>query len=198
MSQRGAGNVLGGALSGLLWRAAAPIYALADRLYRRWYRLEPVGDIFHVGLERWRGAGCRLEDGTQVAPGSIVVRLHFDGQALAAGSAGAVSAAGTGLRFARQFTAGCQALARRLSDDPEWAAVIALHGVSWVSPYVAERWGFESHRLADGPRTRLARWHMGNLLAAAGDRRRERPWPVSLWISRRRLCRRYGAGGETR
>ena len=182
---------MGGSLSRPVGRFAASAYDLADRLYRRWHRLERVGGIFHVGLETWRGAPRRLEDGTEVTRGSTIARLHLDSQAVTAGSAGAGSAAGAGRRVANQFVPACQALARRLGDDPRWAAVVALHGVSWISPYVSERWGFEAERLADGPRTRMLRWHLGNLLAVAGDRRRPRPWPVAFWMSRRRLCRRY-------
>ena len=187
---------MGDALSRLGWRLAAPLYALLDRAYRRWHRLERVGGIFHVGLEPWRGAARRLEDGTEVAPGDAVLHLHFDSQMAADEGAGGGSAAGRGLRFARRFTHACQALARRLREDPQWADVVAVHGVSWISAYVAERWGFESARLVDGPRTRFLRWHMGNLLAAAGRpgwrRGRQRPWPMECWISRRRLCERYG------
>ncbi len=186
---------MGRALSRLVWRLARPLYGLLDRAYRRWHRLERVGGIFHVGRESWRGAARRLEDGTLVAPGDAILRLHLDGELAAAGSAGADSAAGTGLRFARRFVPACGALAGRMRDDPGWRDVVAVHTVSWISPYVAEHWGFEAERLAGGLGTRLIRWHMGNLLAAAagrGFRRRQaRPWPVALWISRRRLCERY-------
>lgn len=186
---------MGRPLSGLFWRLARPVYALLDRAYRRWHRLERVGGIFHVGLESWRGAVRRLEDGTRVAPGDAIVRLHLDGEAAAAGSAGAESAAGTGLRFARRFVPACQALARRIEEDPGWAEVVAVHTVTWISPYVGEHWGFEAERLERGPVTRLIRWHMGNLLAATAgrgfDRARPRPWPVSMWMSRRRLRERY-------
>ena len=186
---------MGGALSSLVWRLAAPVYALVDHVYRRWNRLQRVGGIFHVGLERWSGAGRRLEDGTQVSPGDAILELHLDGSLAAAESAGGASAAATGLRFARRFVPACQALARRVDEDPAWADVVAVHTVSWISSYVGEHWGFEAERLADGPRTRLIRWHMGNLLAASDGqehrRGRPRPWPVELWMSRRRLRERY-------
>ena len=154
-----------------------------------------MGGIFHVGLDRWRGATRRLEDGTRVAAGDAILRLHLDGAVAAAESTGGDSAAATGLRFARRFVPACQALARRLEEEAAWADVVAVHAISWISPYVGERWGFEAERLADGPRTRLVRWHMGNLLAATerqGHREgRPRPWPVELWMSRRRLRERY-------
>ena len=184
---------MGGALRRLGWRLAAPVYALVDRAYRRWHRLERVGGIFHVGRESWRGARRRLEDGTEVVPGATILRIHLDGELAAAESAGGGSAAGTGLRFARRYVAACRALAQRLDADPSWNDVVAVHTVSWISPYVGEHWGFEAERLADGLQARFARWHMGNLLAAADAHRRgrERPWPVSLWMSRRRLRERY-------
>ncbi len=184
---------MGSALSGLWWRLAAPAYALVDRAYRRWHRLERVGGIFHVGPARWRGARRRFEDGTVLAPGDTILRIHLDSELAAAESAGGKSVAATGLRFARSFVPACRALARRVSEDPGWGDVVAIHTVSWISPYVCEHWGFEAERLAGGLKTRFVRWHMGNLLAAAdGHRRgRERPWPVALWMSRRRLCERY-------
>jgi hypothetical protein len=172
-----------------------PVFGLLDHAYRRWHRLERVGGILHVGRATWKGAERRLEDGTRVSRGDTVLQLHLDGRLAAAGSVGGGSGAGTGLRFARQFVPACRELAERLEGDPAWAGVVAAHTVSWISPYVAEHWGFEAERLERSVKTRLIRWHLGNLLAAAGgaDRRggRVRPWPVSLWISRRRLCERY-------
>lgn len=186
---------MGSALSRMFWRLAGRLYGWLDRAYRRWHRLERVGGIFHVGRELWRGAGRRLEDGTEVAPGDAILRLHLDGELAAAVSAGGGSPAATGMRFARRFLPACRDLARRVEEDPAWRDVVAIHSISWVSPYVSEPWGFEAERLADSPKTRLIRWHMGNLLAAAagqGHRRGlPRPWPVALWISRRRLRQRY-------
>ena len=187
---------MGDALSRLIWRLAAPVYALADRAYRRWHRLEEVGGILYAGRATWRGARRRLEDGTEVAPGDPILRLHLDGQSVAAEGTAAGSAAATGLRFARRFVPACRALASRVNEDPVWRDVVAVHAVGWISPYVGERWGFEFERLPDGLRTRLVRWHMGNLLSAAdrqGHRRgRPRPWPMDVWMSRRRLCERFG------
>jgi hypothetical protein len=186
---------MGSALRRLIWRAAAPVYALADRVYRRWHRLEEVGGILLAGRTVWRGARRRLEDGTEIAPGDAILQLHLNGQRVAGDGAGAGSPAATGLRFVRRFVPACRDLARRLSEDPGWHDVVAVHAVGWITPYVGERWGFEFERLPGGLRTWFIRWHMGNLLAAAdrqGHRRgRQRPWPMDVWMSRRRLCERF-------
>ena len=186
---------MGSTLSRLMWRIAAPINAVVDRAYRRWHRLEEVGGIFYAGRDTWRGARRRLEDGTEVAPGDPILQLHLNGRLVASDGRGSGSAAATGLRFVRRFVPGCQALARRVSEDPVWGDVVAIHAVGWISPYVGERWGFEFERLPKNLRTRLIRWHMGNLLASAdhqGHRRgRPRPWPMDVWMSRRRLCERF-------
>ncbi len=186
---------MGASLSRLMWRAAAPVYEVSDRAYRRWNRLEEVGGIFYAGRATWRGAGRRLEDGIEVNPGDPILRLHLNSQLAASDGAEAASPAAAGIRFVRRFVPGCQALARRVSEDPGWRDVVAVHGVGWISPYVGERWGFEFERLPDGLKTRLIRWHIGNLLAAAdraGHRRgHPRPWPMHVWMSRRRLCERF-------
>lgn len=184
---------MGALLSRLLWRAAGPLFALVDHLYRRWHRLERVGQILYAGRVRWGGAPRRLADGTDVRPGDPILRLHLDSQLAAADAAGAGSSAGVGRRFARRFLPACAQLARRLREDDGWRDVVAIRGVAWIGPYVGERWGFEFERLPDGLQTRLIRWHMGNLLAvaAAGGQRGERPWPFEVWISRRRLCETF-------
>lgn len=186
---------MGTSLSRLLWRAVAPLYALADRAYRRCYRLEEVGGILYVGRARWRGRRRRLADGTEVAPGDAILKLHLNSQMAAEGS-GAGSPAGAGRRFARRFLPACAALARRLETDPGWRDVVAIHGVGWIGPYVGERWGFEFERLPDGLKTRWIRLHMTGLLTVADPRSgwREVPWPYEIWISRRRLRELLGGG----
>ncbi len=186
---------MGGALRRFVRSLAARFYALADAVYRYWNGLEEVGEIFYAGRSTWRGEKRRLQDGTEIAPGDAILRLHLNSQRVAAAGAAGGSAAAVGLRFARRFVPACRALARRLSTDPGWREVVAVHAVGWISPYVGEPWGFEFERLPAGLRTGLIRWHMGNLLAAAdprGRRRgRPRPWPMEIWISRRRLCERF-------
>lgn len=188
---------MGAFLSRLFWRAAAPLYGLVDRAYRRWHRLEEVGGILYVGRARWRGRPRRLDDGTEVAPGAPILRLHLNSQLAASEGSGAASPAGAGRRFARRFLPACAALARRLETDSGWSDVVAVYGVAWIGPYVGERWGFEFERLPDGFKTRWIRRHMSSLLAVADPRsgRREVPWPFEIWISRRRLCERFGGGG---
>ena len=185
---------MGGALSRIAW-AAAPVYALVDRVYRRWHGLEEVGGLFYAGRATWRGAGRRLEDGTEIATGDAILDLHLNSQLAAAEVAGTASAAAAGLRFARRFVPACRALASRVRRDPDWRDVVAVHAVGWVSPYVGEPWGFEFERLPAGLKTRLIRWHLGNLLAAADPRSerrgKPRPWPMAMWMSRRRLCERF-------
>jgi len=186
---------MGSALRRFARSAAARFYAFVDRLYRRWHGLEEFGGILYAGRSIWRGPMRRLEDGTEVSPGDPILLFHLNSQAAAADGAGAGSAAAAGLRFARRFLPACGALARRVSEDPVWRDVVAVHAVGWISPYVGERWGFEFERLPAGLKTRLIRWHIGNLLAAAdsqGSRRGlSRPWPMAVWMSRRRLCERF-------
>ena len=187
---------MGAILRRRFWRAAAPLFALADRAYRRWHGLEEIGGILYAGRARWRGQPRRLADGTAVAPGDPILWLHLNSQLAAADTAGASSPAGAGRRFARRFLPACAALARRLQADPGWSDVVAIHGIAWIGPYVGERWGFEFERLPDGLGSRFARWHMRNLMAVADpeSRRRELPWPFEIWISSRRLCERFGGG----
>jgi hypothetical protein len=191
---------MGDTLSRLLRQGAARLYALVDLAYRRWHRLDQVGGILYVGRATWRGQRRRLEDGTEVMPGSPILRLHLNSQLAADVSAGAPSAPGSGLRFARRFLPACRALARRVREDPAWSDAVAVYAVGWISPYVGEPWGFEFERLPAGLRTRLIRWHIGHLLAAAAPAGRPAPapWPMAIWLSRRRLLERFLDGALTR
>ena len=190
---------MGASLSSLLWRAAAPLYAWVDRIYRRWNRLEQVGEILFVGRTHWRGPRRRLEDGTEVQPGATILRLHLNNQLAAAAASAAGTPTGVGRRFARRFLPACTALARRLRDDADWRDVVAVQGVAWIGPYVGERFGFEFERLPGGLKTRFIRWHMASLLAVADPDggRHAQPWPFEIWISRRRLCAQFLAERES-
>jgi hypothetical protein len=185
---------VGNSLSRLFWRASGGLFRAVDAAYHRWHRLEPVGEVFFVGRERWRGPARRLADGTEIAPGDPLVSLHFNNQAIAAASGASDSAAASGLRFARRFFPACRALAAKLHDEPAWREVVAAHAIGWFPPH-GERYGFEFERLPDGPRARWTRWYMLTLIMVAnpdaGRRERRRLWPMEIWLSRRRLMESF-------
>jgi hypothetical protein len=190
---------VGGPLSRFFWRAAGAFYGAVDRLYRWWHGLEPAGELLYVGRTVWKGPPRRLADGTELSPGDPLASLHFNNRFIAADGGGAgneakAAAASGAMGFARSFLPAFRALARKLSEEPRWRDVVAVYAVSWIPPQ-AERFGFEFQRLPDGLRTRLIRWHIGNLMTAAnfeaGRRRRGRLWPMEILLSRRLLLENF-------
>lgn len=190
---------MGGDLSRLLWRSAAPLLELVDRLYHRRHHLEPIGELLWVGRSLWSGPRRVLADGTEVAPGDPIVTTHFNNQLIAAESGAAASAAASGMRFARRFFPAYRALARKLRDEPGWQDAVAVYAVGWFPPH-GERFGFEFEPLPDGPRTRWLRWYIGLVITVsnpeAGRRERRRLRPMSIWLSRRRLLESFGGRGK--
>ncbi len=132
-----------------------------------------------------------LADGTVVARGDPIGRLHFDNRAVRAVADG--SWAGIGLARADMATLAAWAAGQPLTQRP-----VAYHGASILWP-LAQREGFEVHDRPPTFRVRLEDWYLRGVLAhwsRAGQARLahgHNPLRTrDIWISAGALQRRFG------
>lgn len=175
--------------SNLLRRALVRI----DERYRNRLQLTPVGPLLYLGLERHDGASCALPDGTVIASGEMVGRLHFNNARAAAVQA--TSRGQAGIRFARLLRDSFAELAQRTRDETQFRNVQLFEGITWLRAH-GRGVGFEAEPLPQGPRSwllsayfRLLIWTFAPVAtrAAMSDVR-----PHRFRISRRALQESFG------
>ncbi len=171
-----------------------PIIALAERMDRARLRVRPIrqGGLLGLQLTRHSGIPLTLADGTFVAPGDPVGRLHFDNRAVRALADGSWA----GIDVGRADLAELAAWARR---QPTGRQPVAYYGAS-IMWSIARRGGFEVRDRAPTFRARLEDWYLRGVLAhwsRLGQARLARGHGQlrtrDCWISAGSLQRRYGA-----
>jgi hypothetical protein len=128
--------------------------ARIDTLYRERRRLAPVGPLLYVGIERHAGVPCRFLDGTQLATGDWIGRLHFNNARAAALEA--ESRLQAGVRFARLLRDSFAELAERARAEAALRDVLVYEGTTWLRAHGGGV-GFHAVPLPAGPR----RWLLG-------------------------------------
>lgn len=169
-----------------------------DHLYRRYHRLQPVGEVLSVGRRRYRGSTLAFDDGTRLVSGETIGTLHFNNARLRQLDGRTPAAAGTA--FARLMRTSLAILAEKARHDPAFSGVAAYHGVTWLPPH-GRAIGFTTRPLPDGTRTRLLARHFQLLIWAYAPgqrvRGRVRPVPIAYWITRRALLQHFPNRQET-
>jgi hypothetical protein len=125
-----------------------------DAHYRRRSRLAPVGPLLYIGFERHDGVPCRFADGTQLAKGDWIGRLHFNNSRAAALEA--ESRLQAGVRFARLLRTSLAELAERARSESAMREVTVYEGVTWLRAHGGNV-GFDAEPLPRG----LRRWLLG-------------------------------------
>lgn len=177
-----------------------PILSFAERVDRRRRRIHRIrlDGLLAVQLVRHRGPRLVLADGTIVAPGDLVVSLHFWNESVAEVSTGGWER--TGWETARADLAALVEWWRRQAprDRP-----VALLATTILAPLTRrERW--EIRPRPRTWRTRLDEWYMRWLLAhwSKGGRARlgrsHAPLlSVDAWLSASAVEARYGAAATS-
>ncbi len=157
-------------------------------------RLVRPGGFFRYRIVRYRGPATVLGDGTRIAPGDLVVELHFDNRRLLALSLAGAQLPWDLLRLAREDLT---ELACRIGQG-QLGDVRALVGITLFAR-AGRRLGFEVHPLPPTWYHRLQRFFFVGLIAVyhplgwrMADRYRDRAWPGRAWMSRATLLTRYG------
>jgi len=168
-----------------------------DTLYRRWHRLQPVGEVLYAGRTRYRGAVREFADGTRLAPGDFIGTLHFNNARFPALEAD--TAARAALRFARLMLESMHALADLARRDPMFADLPVYHAVTWLPPH-GQRVGFVAEPFTDGLRKRLLTAYFRLLVwtfaAAEQTRATARPDPTVYWLTRSQLTGRFPGAAQ--
>ena len=173
-----------------------PVLALAERVDRRRRGLRAVraDGVLAVELTRYSGPLVLLHDGCRVAPGDVVVVMHFRNDRI---RAAATSGWHAGIRrLAREDLATLAAWCR---SRPAGEQPVALRATTLLGPLL-RRDGWEIRPRARTWRARLDDWFMRWLLRHwrrpdAGPSRRRISTLVSVdaWLSAAALERRFPA-----
>jgi len=165
-----------------------------DVLYRERRRLAPVGPLLYLGLERHGGVPCQFRDGTQLATGDLIGRLHFNNSRAAALEA--ESRLQAGVRFARLLRCSFAELAERARSEDAMREVSVYEGITWLRAHGGAV-GFDAQPVPDGPRRwllgahfRLLIWAFAPVARAAAVRDVA---PHHFRITRRALIDSFGA-----
>jgi hypothetical protein len=165
-----------------------------DARYRERCRLAAVGPLLYLGLEQHAGAPRQFPDGTRLATGAWIGRLHFN-NARAAGLE-ADSRLQAGVRFARLLRDSFAELAERARSESMLRDVTVYEGITWLRAHGGTV-GFEAQPLPNGPRRwllgahfRLLIWAFAPVARASAAREVA---PHRFQITRRALIESFGA-----
>jgi len=165
-----------------------------DVLYRERRRLAPVGPLLYLGLERHGGVPCQFRDGTQLATGDLIGRLHFNNSRAAALEA--ESRLQAGVRFARLLRYSFAELAERARSEAAMREVSVYEGITWLRAHGGAV-GFDAQPVPDGPRRWLLGAHFRLLIWAFAPVARTSAardvTPHRFRITRRALIDSFGA-----
>jgi len=164
-----------------------------DDFYRNRHRLQPVGEILYVGRSRHRGPPLQFADGTRLATGDMVGKLHFNNarflQIEAETSRGAAS------RFVRLMLESLHILADKARQDPVFSDLTVYHAVSGLPPH-GQRIGFITEPFPEGIWKGLIAAYFRVLVwvyaPAAQTRASAKPAPTVYWLTRKELLQRFG------
>lgn len=170
-----------------------------DERYRERCRLAAVGPLLYLGLERYAGAPRHFTDGTRLATGGWIGRLHFNNARAAALEA--ESRLQAGVRFARLLRDSFAELAERARSESVMREVTVYEGITWLRAHGGAV-GFDAQPLPHGPKRwllgahfRLLIWAFAPVARASAAREVQ---PHRFQITRRALIDSFGARGAAR
>lgn len=149
------------------WRLLNTCYLSYDRAYRRWHKLEPVGDFLQVKKEHYQGQPQALRDGTQINEGDTILALHFNNDYMAQLHAGNEKASSRRVvwLFGKALISSMTQLHQDLQTQYTTDDIKAITGVTWFKTH-GDKVGFESHPLPPGWRRWVLHWQFRLLLLA--------------------------------
>ncbi|NWF77942.1 MAG: hypothetical protein HXY36_05055 [Chloroflexi bacterium] len=186
-------------LLGAIIRALLPII---NKVHTIALGIKPLGrdSIICIEVRRHKGCPIKLEDGCEVKPGDLVIKLHLNNAWIVKRWR---SSSGSGMRgFPRgliyYFKESLQLLAREVADG-KYGGVVAVYG--WTAFHIhAGRLGFQVIDLPNTLRMKLARLHITALMQAhqipwfkKRTTSRESVKVKAIWLSRAELLRIHGS-----
>lgn len=162
--------------------------ARVDAWYYRRHRLQTLGPVLYLGVDRYRGPELRFDDGTCLRDNDPIGRLHFNNASIA--SLGEGSMQRVGFRFARLMRQSLRDLDEYASSAPAFREVSVFQGVTWI-PAHGEVVGFVSKPLPRTFKSLLLGGHFKLLMwafAPAEKIRSRDAEPRVYWLTRAALA----------
>jgi hypothetical protein len=171
---------------------------LQERIYRRIFGLEAVGELIYLGRTRYRGPTKLLADRTRIQPGDALGILHFDNLRLAAIERRPNSPRHRAFVFLRLLRDSLALLSQRVTDDPMLKDLAGFRGITWM-PSRGRHLGFETEPLPPGLRSHWLKLHFRLILRVFYP---ETPTqrvqqPHIYWLTRQQLLKRYAPGATS-
>ncbi len=165
---------------------------LEERIYRRIFKLRPVGDLIYLGRGKYQGPKKVLADDTRINPGDPLGILHFDNLRLAAIERRPEAATHRAFVFIKLLRDSLILLAQHAQNDPEFKDLAGFRGTTWM-PARGRHLGFETEPLPHGLRSRLLKLHFRLMLRAFYPETTAKrvQQPHVYWLTRRQLLNRF-------
>lgn len=171
-----------------------------DRLLARLLHIEPLdptNGVMGISFAHHKGGPHALKDGTLVRPGSLLVEIHVLNSRLTHLALTSPSKEVTPWHLAKLMSRDLSVLAKQVEAAPE---IEALHGTTLLDSGV-RRLGFSVVEAPQGPSWKVIAFYERGLLLAYHSRGAQEMAKKAgtlmlkeLWMSRKELLARYGAG----
>ena len=181
----------------LLW-----LWPFLDRILSKWLGIKPLREdkisIISIELRRHRSQSVRLDDGTTITPGDLLLELHMNNAWFLHNKGKSTDSINEVCwRVASAFAEDLRYLARQLAKGRFAAGANVLHGITTLhSP--ARRLGFTATELPKSLRKRLTTFYLSGLrriyyFRKGKEYRRQRKPPAlnEIWMSKSKLLEKY-------
>ena len=154
----------------------------------------------NVRLRRRRGEPVKLDDGSVVNPGDLLIEIHLNNDWFLRKKDMMDLPGKTGLEFLAAFSEDLKYLAKQVSDGTFASEIKAVHGRTLLRQgHGNQVLGFTVMDLPDSPWRRLSQFYLAGLRQAYYPERARRPVAKAkplvkkeIWMSRKKLLQLYG------
>ncbi len=154
----------------------------------------------NVRLRRRRGEPVKLDDGSVVNPGDLLIEVHLNKDWFLRKKDMMHLPGKTGWEFLSAFSEDLKYLAKHVSDGTFASEIKAVHGRTLLrQDHGKQRLGFTVMDLPDSPWGHLSQFYLAGLRQAYYPERARRPIAKAkplvrkeIWMSRKKLLQCYG------
>lgn len=132
-------------------RAVVAVWLLWEKLFHLVFRLKPLGnhDFMHYRVRKYSGPALKLQDGSELRRGDLIMELHFDNAKMYEIGMTSRSALQIAIRLIREVEGILPDIALEMERLPQRDEVKAIYGVTMIAKG-AETIGFETFELPRG------------------------------------------------
>jgi YkoP domain len=188
-------------MTSLLIAVVRALLPIINRVHAKVLGIKPSAQsIICVEVRCHKGPPIKLQDGCEVKPGDLVIKLHFNNAWIneKRRSRAELSSRVFPRGFGHYFRDGLQLLAKEVADG-KYSSIVALYG--WTAFHAhARRFGFQIMDLPGNLRIKLAELHIMALMQShripwfrARTTSRKAVQVKAIWLSRDKLLRIHGS-----